>query len=365
VIQHQAQNRLREKDEILQRQSDQLSRLTAENERFSHLLALAKSAPVPHLPAPPMRNSTPTTEPPSDYLQSSNIVRMLNGEFPKLTTEQVESYLKEYRRNAGSLLAVFRATGDESFLKEAKEKFPDDPRVAFAAVFKTDSPEERRQWLDNFKRSASDNTLASYLSALDYFKSGQTDQAVQELIAVAGKQQFQDYTWDFIQNAEEAWHAAGYPQAEASMIASWGVMLPHLKELKQLGQNMVDLASSYRQAGDEASAQAVLQMGLNLGQQMSASPNDPLVTRLVGMAIQRLALGARDPTSPYGAAGQTVQDRLDQLVQQRTAIQDLAKQFQQLQQAMSPQDWINYNDRIRAFGEESAFRWLIDKYGQR
>ncbi len=149
------------------------------------------------------------------------------------------------------------------------------------------------------------------------------------------------------------------------MIATWGVMLPHLKELKQLGQNMVDLASSYRQAGDEASAQVVLQMGLNLGQQMSASPTDPLITQLVGMAAQRLALGELDPASSYGTAGQTVQDRLDQLIRQRATIDDLVKQFQQFHQTMSPQDWINYNDRIRAFGEENALWWAIGKYGQR
>ena len=29
----------------------------------------------------------------------------------------------------------------------------------------------------------------------------------------------------------------------------------------------------------------------------------------------------------------------------------------------SPQDWINYNDRTRAFGEENAIRWVLNKYG--
>jgi len=365
VIQHRAEARLREQEAILRQQSDQLAQLTAENERLTHSLAEVRSAPAPHLPAPPFQSSA-TEVSPADDLQSSNLLRLLKGEKPKLTSEQIEAYLKENRRNAASLLAIFRATGDKSFLKEAEEKFPNDPRVSFAAIFKNESSaEERRQWLDNFKRSAPDNAMANYLSAADYFKSGQTDKAIQELVAVSGKQQFDDYSWDFVQNAEEAWRAAGYSEAETRMIATWDLLLPHPAGLKQLGQSMADLASSYRQAGDEASAQAVLQMGLNLGQQMDATPNDPWINQLVGIAIQRIALGAMDPNSPYGSTGQTVKDRLDQLVQQRTAMQDLVKQAAPFQQIMSPQDWITYNDRTRAFGEENALRWLIEKFGQK
>jgi hypothetical protein len=39
------------------------------------------------------------------------------------------------------------------------------------------------------------------LSARNYFNTGQSDQAVQELIAASGKQQLQDYSMDFVRNA--------------------------------------------------------------------------------------------------------------------------------------------------------------------
>jgi len=32
---------------------------------------------------------------------------------------------------------------------------------------------------------------------------------------------------------------------------------------------------------------------------------------------------------------------------------------------MSDQDWINYKDRWRVFGEEAAAKWLINKYGRK
>ena len=85
------------------------------------------------------------------------------------------------------------------------EKYPGDPAVAFEAVFKKDaSPTERREWLEAFKKAAPENPMADYLSALDYFKSGLTDQAVQELIAASGRQGFADYTVERIQTDEES-----------------------------------------------------------------------------------------------------------------------------------------------------------------
>ena len=185
-----------------------------------------------------MRAATsPTGLPREDLEVHTNLMaRLLKGETPKLTRERIESYLKENRRSAASLLAIFRATGDSALLREA-EKYPHDPQVNFAAVFDKDaSPEERRQRLDAFKQSAPDNALANYLSALDYFKSGQTDQAVQELSAAFGKQGFQDYSWDFVQNAEEAWRAAGYTEAETKMVATWQLLLPHLAGLNDLSK---------------------------------------------------------------------------------------------------------------------------------
>jgi hypothetical protein len=321
--------------------------------------------PAPHLPAPHLPAAAASAPPlPEDSQATNHLLSLATNEPPKLTREQIEAFLQANHRNAASLLAMARLTGDKSFLKEAMEKYPNDPRVAFDAVWKSDSPEERRQWLEKFKQNAPDNALAGYLSALDYFRSGQTDQAVQELLGASGRSQFQDYSWDYIQDAEEAWRSAGYSEAEARMMAAWQLKIPQLRELRYLDQNIVDLANAYRQAGDEASAQAALAYSLQLGQRLSEFPNDLLLNQLVGLAIQRNALGALDPNSPYGPTGQTVADLLQQLQQQRAAVKVLTEATVPLQQTMSPQDWITYIDRMRAFGELSAMEWLINKSTQ-
>jgi RNA polymerase sigma factor (sigma-70 family) len=252
AIQHQAQEKLRAENGAL---TEQLAQLQIDNESFSRRVAQTKR--TPRLPAPQMQMTTAAALPAAD-LQSTNLYARLKDKQPKLTREQVESYLKTNGRNAANLLAAFRTSGDPALLQEAMQKYPNDPLVAFEAAFDKDlSPEEQRQWLNTFEKSAPDNALANYLSALNYFNSGQIDQGVQELAAAAGKQ-MEDYTASRGQDDVEAYLAAGYSMAEAKQMAAMQLLLPQLAQFKQLGLDTVDLANAYRQAGDAASAQASL-----------------------------------------------------------------------------------------------------------
>jgi hypothetical protein len=226
--------------------------------------------------------------------------------------------------------------------------------------------------------------LPNYLSALDYFKAGQTDQAVQELVAASGKQQFDDYSAHRAQDNEQAYLAAGYSVGEAKAIAPlqqamyWtsgedaeGMFAPfesqltQLQQVKALAQNVMELAKSYRQAGDQASAEAALQIVANLGQRYSSTSGEDGLSRGVGGAAEVMALSAMDPNSSFDGSGQTVKERITQLRQQRTAIRGLYQQAVPVLGMMSDQDWTSYSDRARAFGEPAALQWVVGKYGQK
>ena len=245
------------------------------------------------------------------------------------------------------------------------EKFPHDPQVAFEAALDTDlSPEQQRQWLDTFKQSAPDNALANYLSALNYFNSGQIDEGIHELAAAAGKQP-DNYTLARAQDDEEAYLLAGYSPAEAIRISDAYLRIPQLSQVKRLGVDLVDLAKAYAQSGDQASAQATFQMAINLGQCYADPSNDPmLINQLVGMAIEKIALTAMDPGDAYGDNGWTVQDRLNQINQNRATISEVANQAIALLPTLSDQDILNYEYRRRAFGEVAALQWVVGKFGQ-
>jgi hypothetical protein len=85
---------------------------------------------------------------------------------------------------------------------------------------------------------------------------------------------------------------------------------------------------------------------------------------MIGMIIEGNAFNAMDPASPFGDAGQTVQDQINQLAQQRASLKELGDQFNSVTPMMSNQDWINYRDRELSSGQVAAARWAVGKYGR-
>ena len=127
---------------------------------------------------------------------------------------------------------------------------------------------------------------------------------------------------------------------------------------------MVTLANSYQQSGDSASAQAVLQMAVNLGQNVgNVSGIQYMINSLIGDAIQYNALQAMDPNSQYDNNGDTVQDELNQLNQQKASLKSINTQFyDSVLPAMSDPDMISFEQRRLIFGETPAEQWAIAKY---
>jgi hypothetical protein len=189
---------------------------------------------------------------------------------------------------------------------------------------------------------------------------------VQDLTAASRKAQFLDYGKESIQADEQAYLAAGYPPGEAGMLANTFLAEPQLVSVKELGKSLIDLAASYQRSGDESSRVAALQMAVDLGRRLSdPSAGETLLRQAVGISIERTVLGAMDPAGAYGSSGQTVQQRLDQLVQQKQSIHALTKEADPLWQTLSDQDWLDYHSQLAASGEEMAMRWLVSNHGQR
>ena len=207
----------------------------------------------------------------------TNLLLRLQHESQKLSIAKVEEYLTKAGRTAPNLLSAYRSSGDAGLLREAMEKFPNNPQVAFEAVVRPDlSTEERATWLNRLKIQHPTTPLAIILSALDAFKTGHNEQALQELTAAADKHHFQDYTLERSQNDQDLYLASGYSLAESKAIPTSQLLLPQLAQLKDLGNRINDLATSYRNAGDEASANAALEMSLQLaGHYVNRFPGEP------------------------------------------------------------------------------------------
>lgn len=283
---------------------------------------------------------------------------------PKLTIEQAEKFLAENRRSAASLVAAFRTSGEGKFLAEAMLKYPKDPQVAFEAIFKGDLPPgERRKWIDALKQSSPENALANYLSAQDYFRSGQTDLAVGELEAAFGKAKFDDLTLERMQNNEEAYRANGFSEAESRNVAMFQLPLPLLNEMKALTENMTGLSKSYRLEGDTVSADSTVAITLKLGEHFRNAGNALLVHQMLGIGMEQSALKTLDPEAVFAPAGITPQELLHDLNADQAALSQLVRETVALQDLMSPQDWVVYIDRMKLLGEPNAMRWLQTRFG--
>lgn len=292
---------------------------------------------------------------------ATRMYQLLKQKEPKLTRAQITPYLNANGRNATSLLAAYRTSGEADLLAEALEKFPDDPQVNFEALLRKDGSEgERRERLDALKKVDPENSMANYLSALDHFKRGENNDVVKDLVAAASKQKFQDYSVEREEGNEEAYASAGYPPGAAKMMANAFLIMPQLPEFVELGKNLVTMADSYGQAGDEDSRRNALQMAVDLGKRFG-DPNsgEPLLSQIIGIRIERDALKAMDAGRPYDGTGMTVGARIDQLVQRKEGYHALTQQADGLWEHLSEQDWINYYYQRSQAGEEVALNWLV------
>ncbi len=295
---------------------------------------------------------------------------VLAGERPLLTSEQAEAFLTANKQTAESLLAAYRGTNNKMYLREALERFPENPRVNFAGyldaqIFHAEdySIEERRAMLERFAKSAPENTLANYLAASEYFKSGEADKAVAQFRDATSKSSLNDYSWEFIQSNTEAYRQAGYSETDAKMIAYWTLSLPHISQLKQAGMDMLALAGQFQQVGNMEQAQEMRALTLHLGWLLQGDAQQKtVINQLVGVAIERKVLESHDPNANYDTSGRLVQDRIDELTQTRDRLKTAIDSFQNVYQIMTPVDQASFFDRIKICGEESAIKWAVEKY---
>jgi hypothetical protein len=287
----------------------------------------------------------------------------LNGEtIPKLPREEVEKYVEHNNRNAVSLLAAYRALRDTNYLAEAALNFPNDARVQLGVLSSTLYPEDRRKWLDLFKASAPDNSLANYLSALDHFKVGQSAEAVNELLEAARKPGFQDYAMESKLDEEELNMAAGRTSLQARLSsAGWAEdLLPSLASYKALAQNLVRLQNEYVSAGDNASAEGMAQMGLRLAHRLNSGEGTQFViNELVGNAIENMMLKQLDADTSYEFLdGKTPKTRLSEMQAQKASLTDSRQNLRDMLPQMTEAELLSYTERQRLYGEAGALRWL-------
>jgi RNA polymerase sigma factor (sigma-70 family) len=160
--------------------TEQLQQLQRERDDAAKQLAALSTKPTARVPSSSATNS-PVAKSPYEQLEEFLTSRLApsreeieaatrnNDKLASshaLSREEIDAFLQQNRRNAESLLAAYRISYDQSYLREVATNFPNTPFVQFAVIADKVFPEDQRKWIDAFKASSPDNALAWYFSAL-------------------------------------------------------------------------------------------------------------------------------------------------------------------------------------------------------
>jgi hypothetical protein len=285
----------------------------------------------------------------------------------KISREKVEAWLAKHHRNAMSLLAAFRALDDTNYLNEAATNFPGDPHVELSVLAKNEFPDDRRKWLDLFKNSSPSNSLANYLSAQDYFTNGRTNEAVQEILAVSGKKEFDMFTTENRIDAEDLYSSSGIPAVETATDAMSDMAGENLNELatfKRLTQGIGELEQQYLAGGDSPSAENLAQAGLAFANQMQTGDSGKyLINQLVGTAETSIVLSKLDQNTSYDFLnGETPAQVREEMKTAKQANVQLMTQFQAAYLQMTPDEMASYSERSKIYGELPAMQWVVQQH---
>jgi hypothetical protein len=276
-----------------------------------------------------------------------------------LTPDQIESYLQKRQRSPDSLITVFRATGDKTYLVEAAQQYPGDPRVQWGVLTENLYPEQQRQWIERFKQGAPENSLANYVSALDNYRQGDAPAAFKDLVAAEQKPAFKDYTMDQIRGLEDLMTTSGKSERLAKESTMQAVPMNEFSTVKQLAQEMASQQEKYRESGDATSSDTMAHLGIELANRyVTGEGSRFLIGQLVGMAIETRFLQDLQPDKVYDFLGQTPAQRLELIAVRkkdlRTLTEDASKRLPQLSDAEA----IQYFNRLQGGGEVEAVTWL-------
>lgn len=305
---------------------------------------------------------------------------------PEVSAEQVERFLTDNHRSAEALLTASRLKDDLSLLREAAAAFPGHALVQLELALRGQTPDEKQQALEAFRKLAPDNAVGDYLAALAHFgrggpglaiglppglpglppglpnagAQGQPEEALEDLAGVEAHPGFGVRSPEQIQSAEDLYRSAGYGLLEAKAAALLGQPRTLTLALNKLSGNLAMLHQKHIAAGDAESAQTMLQMGLALSRRLRGESR-LLIDDFVGnfMETRLLKQVPEDAAMPGG--GQTASARIEALTNEQQEISELAKQCLPVLEAMTESEVLTYLQHLNQDGELKALRWLQQK----
>jgi hypothetical protein len=286
-------------------------------------------------------------------------------EFGQVALERVEAWLASRGRDAAGLVGAWDMTGDEALLMEAAERFPGDPRVCVAMIWKLlGNGEDAAEWVERLVAAEPQNPGALYLRAAAQHGAGESRAAIETMrgaVALSGKLDL--HLRDRMVTVREAALASGAGVRDAAMLSilaplSRGTGAPFLSGGHRAVADGIKAAVA---AGDAEEVTALAGISLGMANQMASVPAPNLLDQLVENAWRRSTLKAMSGETEYGDSGTTVSQQLERVEAKRSELQAVVKESQRvgewLQQA-SEAEAVSYADTFLLRGELEAMKMI-------
>ena len=292
------------------------------------------------------------------------------AQIPEPTAEDIARFLAKHGETAVNLVVAFEKTHDRHWLERALELFPNSPVVLMAAVdsIPSVSPRDgetyhfdpkRMEFIERFKAADANNPLPCLFSAQEFFKSGQTADALADVRAALGRPGFYTYSTERMDSAQKLYEGLGLGPVEASALAIFSVTLPHMTAANQTSRGLMEWQKTATESGDTAAADDALRLTYSLGRTFATpEASRMLIGQLVGISMETRALKALPDGSQPDWLKVTPADRLAELDRQKAGVQEVAKGIASVVQSQDGELLAEYLRRVRTESEAAAYEWL-------
>jgi hypothetical protein len=289
------------------------------------------------------------------------------SEFNRRALERGGKWLTSRGRDAGSLIAMWDLTGDESLLNEMAEKFPDDPRVCIAMIQRAvGDPKQAMPWIERLIAAAPGNPAGRYLKAWALENSGDHAGAIAALREATGMPTGPgDYRHERDSTLRLAAAACGISQREVALIA-----LQKCRDDNLSRQVFQSASQAVRQEMDAAKAlgreDVVVEMG-RLGLDTADSlafRAGTLGNEAAANGLERAVLTLLPEDTVYGngmPAGKLKALAMERCVEISRCRSEVKKEEAALLLAATDAVVIEYSDRFLERGEAASLAWLTEQ----
>ncbi len=280
---------------------------------------------------------------------------------PAADEATIDAFLRRHDYSKESMLAAILLSTNPAHLREAAERYPDDPHVQLLIIGSDAFAADRSEWIARFKSSQPENALASLFLGGDLLAKDAVEAGIAELRLAASQSHHDDFGTEGSLAMESALIELGHSVLEAKLRSLPVHAIRHFKQLQGTLKNLQELAANA--ASSEETAELAT-LGAALGNQLSQGEAKRFgINRLVGFSIEKQFLEMLEPDMVSPSFNETPAAMLEEVEKENAQLIEDLKLNDRIAE-LSEQQVIHLVDRIRTVGQPEAWVWLREQLGE-